>query len=95
MRRAQCYFFVSTPLRMRWLVAGSVGPGVRRHGPVAAFYRARHCDGLISGQLISCCNVAVCGKLRTYAYLGTALAAALLGWDAGTVVRPVDRALHT
>ena len=87
MRRAQRYFFVSPPLRMRWLVAGSVGPGVTFLSPLST-ERARTvwCSGL-SGQHQ---DVAVCGKLRTYAY-GLGCLAAML---AGTVGRPVDRALH-
>lgn len=75
MRRAQCYFFVSTPLRMRWLDAGSVGPGVTVLSPLST-ERARTVAVWCSGG-----NVAVCGKLRTYAY-GLGCAAAWLGrWD--------------
>lgn len=87
MRRAQCYFFVSTPLRMRWLDAGSVG-WARRHGPVAAFYYRASSHCVVLAQAAS----ATWRFAGNYVRTRTALAA-LLGWDAGTVVRPVHRAL--
>ena len=81
MRRAQRYFFVSPPLRMRWLVAGSI-LWARRHGPVAAFYRASsHCVVLRPQR-----SASGRGGLReiTYVYVTrTALAAWLGRWDRG------------
>ena len=58
MRRAQYYFFVSPPLRMMWLIAGSI-LWARRHGPVAAFFE------LVLWSHVFGVAVAVCGKLRT------------------------------
>lgn len=89
MRRAQRCFFVSPPLRMRWLVAGSVGPGVTVLSPLST-ERARTVwcsDGSASGQHQDARHqdVAAWRFAGNYVRTRTALAAcAWLGrWDRG------------
>ena len=86
MRRAQRCFFVSPPLRMRWLVAGSVGPG-----PGVTVLSPRR-------RFLQSVSIRTWRGLREITYVRVrpwlrCLAGTL---DAGTVGRPVDRyrALH-